>query len=532
MNKYIKSLSLGALSVMALSGCDDYLDTMPDNRTTLDTEEKIQKMLTSSYNTQSPIVVAELSSDNTDEIRGPENPYTEPFYDQTYAWIDETETDNESLENFWQGAYEGIASANEVLEAIGAPGKSATLDECYGEALISRAYNHFMLACMFCQPWTKDAEKALGLPYMESSEKELNPKYERGDLATLYKKIGDDIEEGLKYLGDTHYTVPKYHFNVKAAYAFAARYYLYTEQWDLAIQYATKCLGSQPEAVLRDWRGIASMTQSQKAVVNEYINPSSNANLMLMTTRSRLGVIFSSSGLLSGGCNRYNHSRYCATHEDIQAINIYGAATNMWVTAKYYPDPNRDRVIFWKYDTMFETSQIVAGQSYGYWRAVFPAFTTDEALLNRAEAYIMRNRYDEAAADLTTWMRNFTKSTTTLTPESIKNFYNDIEYSYTDDNGIESTIKKHLNPSFPIDAEGSIQENMLQCMLGFRRIETMHTGMRWFDVRRYGIEIVRRVIDESGQPSRRTDFLSKTDPRRVHQIPLKVRDAGLQENPR
>ncbi len=365
---------------------------------------------------------------------------------------------------------------------------------------------------------------------MEAAETELMPKYERGNLADFYKKIEADIEEGLKYIGDSHYSVPKYHFNVKAAYAFAARYYLYTEQWEKAVTYATKCLGSQPSTMLRDWKSIAAMTQSLSAVSNEYINASSNANLLMLTAYSSMGVIWSSWSLRSGGCKRYSHCKYIADNEDMRARNIYGTYSQLWHQPKVYQGSGLDRTIFWKYDNLFEYTDPVA--QTGYRRAVYPAFTSDEALLNRAEAYIMLKRYDEAAADLTTWMQNFTKSTKVLTPDNIQEFYKDIKYCYDDETGLQSTIKKHLNPAFAIDAEGSVQECMLQCMLGFRRLETMHAGIRWFDIKRYGIEIVRRTLNAAGQPETRTDFLSKDDPRRAHQIPQKVRDAGFEANPR
>ncbi|MDE6073771.1 MAG: hypothetical protein K2F80_04150, partial [Muribaculaceae bacterium] len=105
-------------------------------------------------------------------------------------------------------------------------------------------------------------------------------------------------------------------------------------------------------------------------------------------------------------------------------------------------------------------------------------------------------------------------------------------YCYDDENKMLSGLKKHLNPSFTIDAEGSVQECMLQCCLGFRRIETIHAGLRWFDIKRYGIEIPRRIINLSEVPCERTDWLSVDDPRRAMQVPLKVRDAGFEPNPR
>ena len=74
---------------------------------------------------------------------------------------------------------------------------------------------------------------------------------------------------------------------------------------------------------------------------------------------------------------------------------------------------------------------------------------------------------------------------------------------------------------------------MLQCVLAFHRIETLHFGNRWFDIKRYGIEIPRRVLNSAGRPVAKVGtVLTKDDLRRAFQIPLLVRDAGMQANPR
>jgi hypothetical protein len=130
------------------------------------------------------------------------------------------------------------------------------------------------------------------------------------------------------------------------------------------------------------------------------------------------------------------------------------------------------------------------------------------------------------------WMHAMTKSQTVLTPEIVNTFYNQAKYSYSDAAGMESQLKKHLNPAFAIDAEGSTQENMLQAVLTFRRTETMHMGLRWFDIKRYGIEIPRRVMNADGVPAEQVDFLTKDDLRRALQLPNKVLEAGLERNPR
>ena len=73
---------------------------------------------------------------------------------------------------------------------------------------------------------------------------------------------------------------------------------------------------------------------------------------------------------------------------------------------------------------------------------------------------------------------------------------------------------------------------MIQCVLGFRRIEGLNLGLRWWDVKRYGIEIWRRTLGSDGTPVRLDDVLLKDDPRRAVQIPRLVIDAGLEANPR
>lgn len=517
------------VSLFALTSCSGYLDKMPDNRTMIDTENDVVNILTSAYPENDYMLLTEFMSDNVDDY-GENNPNTDRFIDQVYHWNDVTEEDNESPESVWEAYYKAIANANQALDAIGTLEKekelSRTLQEAKGEALLCRAYNHFILVNMFSKNYsTTTSSKDLGIPYATTPETKLAPKHDRGTVAEDYEKIEADLEEGLQLIGDNHYTVPKYHFNVQAAYAFAARFYLYYEKWDKAVEYATLCLGSHPQTQLRDWKYVSTMAQTREAVSNHYIDATLNANLLLITAYSKMGLTFENYATYA----KYSHGSYLASHEDANANNIWGDAS-FYSPIRVYQGTNMDRVIFWKLPYIFEYDDPVA--ETGFYRTVYPAFTTDEALLNRAEAYIMLKQYDKAAADLTTWMQNIIKTNQVLTPESITAFYAPVAYSYSDKAGLESTIKKHLNPSFAIDKEGSTQESMLQCVLGFRRVETLGNGLRWFDVKRYGIEIVRRVMNEKGVPSELVDKLGKDDERRAIQIPLKVRQGGLEANPR
>ena len=67
--------------------------------------------------------------------------------------------------------------------------------------------------------------------------------------------------------------------------------------------------------------------------------------------------------------------------------------------------------------------------------------------------------------------------------------------------------------------------SMLYCILHFRRIETMFEGLRWFDIKRYGIK-VRHVFRGPTDKSITVDVLNWDDKRRVMQIPQNVINAG------
>ena len=522
----VAMMPLLLMCFVVTTGCDSYLDELPDNRMELTSIEKVNKLLTTAYMTHSSMLVTEYMSDNVDSY-GETNPNSNRFIDQVYSWSDITEANNESPEMFWESAYAAIASANLALEAIDELGGATTsaLIEARTEALLCRAYTHFMLVNLFCQAYNSQTSQTdLGIVYMTKSAEELNINPDRGTVAQVYEQIDRDLQEALPHVS-SNYSVPKYHFNEKAAYAFATRFYLYYEKWDKALTYANLCLGSAPQAMLRDWNAMAEMTQTFAALSQHYIDASLNSNLMLMTAYSAMGVVFGPYNYLS----RYAHGKYLASHEDGEAANIWGYAS-FYQGMHTYTATNLDKSIFFKLPYLFEYYDAVAGT--GYYRTVYPAFTADECLLNRAEAYVLTGKYNEAAADLTIWMHNILKTDLVLTPTLIADFYNSVDYSYSDPGKMLSTIKKHLNPRFDIGAEGDMKEAMLQCVLGFRRIETLQAGLRWYDVKRYGIEIVRRVIGPDGEPVSLTDVLRIDDPRRAVQIPIKVRAAGVVSNPR
>lgn len=542
MKKHIVYPLILALAAVALASCDDFLDKMPDSRAELDSEEKIVKMLVSAYPKNCYNMCAEFSSDNVDDYGSTKS--HNQLQEELYNWqeVSAVET-NENPNAVWSNAYVTIAAANQALSAIQDLGgaNTPTLKAARGEALLCRAYGHWVLVNMFCMHYNTNHPEDLGVPYMDHAETELNPKYDRGTVADVYEKMIADIEEGIPLIDDAIYNIPKYHFNYKAACCFASRVFLFHEDWDNAIKYAGMALGSDPQSQLRDLAYLAGFPRNPLNDISKaYNSTSAKANYLIATGMSDAGAIFGS----YGSVNRYTHGKSIATYETTETSSTtmsplgskYGWKMRTWIYGS-------GRYILPRTPYVFEYTDPV--QKIGYTHSLFVIASADEALLNRAEAYIMKKDYTSALADMNMWAKNQITASyyKELTEESINNWADKLAYDMTDKDpekpddlkNKNRTPKKELNPGFLV--ETGTQENMIHAILFMRRIEFMHMGMRWFDTRRYGITIYRRLIDQDENTlvkitDKMSDEGGNRDPRRCLQLPADVIAAGLTKNPR
>lgn len=534
----IKNITLTALALsFTLASCNDWLDVMPDNRAEIDTEDKAASILVSAYPEISYIMCAELASDNVDDF-GASVPAHNRILGQYFRWEDVTETDNEDPKGIWEASYGAITNANQSLASIKEMGKSSSeLDASRGEALLCRAYNHFVLVNMFCKAYNPaTADSDLGIPYMSGPEIELNPKYERGTVAEVYEKIAKDLEEGLPLINDATYKIPKYHFNEKAAYTFASRFYLFYGKWDKAIECANIALGAAPKELLRDYATINTYPRDEDwTQAIQWNSANMKNNFLLMTAYSSLGYYYSGwsyEARISTGnmliqteiMNNAPWGRTAPSMDDYSYRNFY------LCKAFVYLGNNFDKTHWPKLPMIFEYIDPVAGT--GYRRTNYAAITAEEALLNRAEAYIAKGDFDNALIDINLWAGNTLNlsrcNPSVLTKESIKAWADGMNY-YTP---MDPTPKKHLNPLLLEVEEGSQLEAMLHAILYIRRIEFLQMGMRWFDVKRYGIEISRRTMTSDLAVKSVEDVLTVNDERRALQLPKDVITAGMTANPR
>jgi len=83
---------------------------------------------------------------------------------------------------------------------------------------------------------------------------------------------------------------------------------------------------------------------------------------------------------------------------------------------------------------------------------------------------------------------------------------------------------------------------LLSQVLALRGIENAAQGLRWLDIKRYGIEITRRTLEPDPAAEQYdagfkilkgdVDVLKVDDPRRAMQIPPDTQAAGIAPNPR
>ena len=130
-----------------------------------------------------------------------------------------------------------------------------------------------------------------------------------------------------------------------------------------------------------------------------------------------------------------------------------------------------------------------------------PLFTAEEALLNRAEAYLRINNAPSAISDLNAFASR-----------NIDNY---------------DPAKHNVTAAKAVDFYGqSAGTSLLLAILDFKRTFFLHEGMRWFDILRLKIPVTHETVGGS------RITLSSNDPRRVLQLPVLTRQAGLEPNPR
>lgn len=577
-NKLIYALS--AVAAVSLSACSDFLDTPTDTRVELNSTEKLRMLMNSAYPPYNYIWPCEIMSDNMEDNNAPDDnnlrynlsPYNRGDDEMFRFEPCESSSDTETPSAIWESYYNSIASANAVLEVLDKfEAKNGSLDATQlaikGEALLLRSFDHFCLAQVFCQAYAgpEQSKTKIGIPYMLKPEITVKPHYERGTLAETYEHIVADLEAGLPLIDNGLYNVPKYHFNTSAAYAYAARLYLFMRQYKRAFNYANMAFGAAKVDNV-DTFDPASAVDASSYLSDVYSklgsfyslvdiglyqnNIDKSSNFMLIATNSVATRHFTGAhryGVIRNALNATLHSASPAW-ASFKWVTTDGKGSSFTMHPCFngccYINGASEYGLFvgTNIQEHFEYTDKIAG--IGYPHITRREFFGEETLFVRAEARLFLGDTDGALADLDVWEKNrrnapgsagLEDNFVDLTVDNINRFYvervpENPEATNGGDSGYGIAKKINIDLVCPeSDATVSTESvmGMLQCIQHFRRIETIHMGFRFFDIKRYGIEFTRYVGKDKEEIR-----LTLDDPRRAIQIPSEIVAAGFEPNPR
>jgi hypothetical protein len=488
-----KNLTMIIVAASLLSACNDFLSEVPDNRAKLDSKEKIAELLVTAYPEGNYIPFCEAMSDNVEDNFGGSQDVTNA---DPYFWRDGAATWQDSPENYWNNCYSAIAAANHALRAIDEGNIPEDLSAQKGEALVARAYAHFMLVSLFSKMYDAEtAHRDLGIPYVTEPETESLKTYERNTVKYVYEMIEKDLTEGLPLISDQSYggdgnnasNIARFHFNKNAAHAFASRFYLYKRDYAKVIEHSNIVLNAANlPATLRPWTTTyKSYTTNELALA--YTRSTEKANLLLCETASNWGTSFNRMRY-STGANRIGEMLY-----EFNPTYDYYAYSSYYTNAGIY--------FIHKFREHFV--RIGTNATTGYSFTIIPLFTQEEVLLNRAEAYAMTIQFHEAISEMnkfiSTRVMNYDPEIHNVTFNRLYNLYR------------ENDNKKAI----------------VRGILELRRIEFLHEGLRWFDILRHDLPVVHTT--SNGE----VHTLVPGDLRRRLQIPAEaISIGGLQPNPR
>lgn len=485
MTKHIIKYGLCFFSLLMLGSCDRFLEENPDNRVELDTPDKAAQLLTNAYS-NAGYTFTEWMSDNVSYTFGTTKL---PEHDQAYTWSEFTGIDQDTPSQFWTSTYDAVAHSNEVLAVIDAmPGDRAYKKAIKGEALLTRAYGHFMLVNLFAKhydPETADSDP--GIPYVEEPETQFIKTYERQSVEEVYDKIEEDLLEGLELVDESYYANSgKYHFTRNAALAFASRFYLFKGDLDQCIEYSNELLGSNPSIYVKNIPALLQERINTEDYIRLYHSPNDDSNLLMMRQISNFHLPY------------LGHWPTRPLYSQLFESNPYGLVDERqdpaWVAGE-------NGIAATKYEFLFERTSLTSNVGYNY--TIFLAFRGEEVLLNRAECYIRQNNVTAGLNDLLLLASRRYRDIPAITA---------------------AQLTQGLREYF---GSGNDQLNAFVYLLEERQKEFIHEGMRWFDIRRFQLPVTHVLQDGT------TITLDQEDNRKVLQIPQAAIDVGgLEPNPR
>lgn len=470
------------LAGICLVSCNKYLDENPDSRSELKSSESVSELLSTAYPQGSYVVFSENMSDNNTDKGTFSNSIVTASSRDAYRFNPIIENrDGDSPDFYWASCYKAIAAANQALDFISTQDDKEVYTPYRGEALLCRAYAHFMLGVFYARTYgDAGIDVNPGIPYVKEVEDVVIKKYDRGTVKSMYENIQGDIEEGLTLISDGAYKNEEarpYHFTKASAYAFATRFFLFKQEYDSVVKYAQLAFpGSTLSNSLRDVNSYKTLPYY--SLQQKYTSVSEPANLLLNVTLSAIG-------------DNYWYYRYGPSDRFATVFMWETAPLGFSYSWNIYGQPNT-------YNIPKYRSYTTQNKRY----TVNILFSTEEVLFNWAEALINKGDFEGAL-----------------------NLFN--IYLAKKADGFSDMADFNLQYTFGSATTTSTYNIYMTALLNFKRREYAFEGMRWLDMIRHRLPSIH-YVQESPDPIE----VGANDPRRILQIPAEAQQSGVELNPR
>ena len=462
------------ISLLGLFGsCEKFLEAPYDNRVEIDDLNDAEMLVVNAYPMRADLFT-EIMTDNFHHYASTMQASNGATYIPIYKWEDEfsdaitTATPTFAYSHYYKKVYESNL-AIESIEAIAST--SSQKKALLGEALMLRAYSYFSLVNLFSLHYNEATnDKNLGVPLITEVPKDNRGLYNRATVKEVYDQIDKDVETGLALLkeGQAYVSKSPYRFNMASVYAFMSRISLYKGKWEDAAKYADLVVSEKGVVVRKMSEDAARKTSTSEVFwAQEIMNPSIHPNLLLVNqvTSTFLCRPF---GYRLGGFYIAHNVFYTTPSTDYRYTHFSSGGTvidSVALVVKYGNQPNNPNAQQVRYD----------------------CFTMEEVLFNRAESNLRKSSPDiaKAMAD------------------------------------VEAVRKERFSAAnYRPLATPTTVEAALEAVLKERKLDLIGQGLRWYDIKRLGIEVEHRTVRTDAKTA---VILKPNDLRTAIQIPVQAR---------
>ena len=424
----MKKIYILTLLTLLFIGCNDFLEPKSQDQVIPKHVDQLKELLLGEIIQEEDdfLKYLPIMTDDFSDRDGRTYEYRNGYWGY-YTWQQEPEDSRDNVtvdDKAWEKLYHTIFVCNIIIhDTPDLEGTEEEKNKLLAETYFIRAQAYFCLANLYGEPYENEeqARTALGVPINHETTI-LNKRYTRSSLTEVYAQIESDLKESIRRFQNVEWEKNFVRPSLDVAYLLASRFYLYKKEYQLAKNYTDSIIKNERYQL---YDLVATPTSEYSWFLH-----GSNPEIMFCYGMADFDYIYTISG--------------AAIYTVSPSLkNIFG--TSDLRRASFISQDIKPH----KYNNGISTCY---GNTYR-WAEVY---------LNRAEAQIYLDKWQDAIKDINTLRKNRIKG--------------DYQITATDKD----------------DALLKVREE--------RRRELCFEGQRWFDLRRYGMPEIRHIFTVNGVP--------------------------------